>query len=325
MKPATYDKYEQAIDRHIAPALGDYYVSELRPSDVAKFVADQASKLAGWTVINQLRLLRTLSKDAQAEGLTDRDFCARVVAPRAKEYTYDEPNLLSGEELGEMMACVTKQWRALVLVMATTGLRWGEVSALQWGDIDEASGVIHVRRNNWKGEVGEPKTIGSRRTVGLAPEVAEALREHRQRMMKKQHKGMEHGWIFPARRGELHTGSPLRRVLQEACAKAGIKKRLTAHGLRRTFNDLGRRVANREVVKSITGHTTDRMFEHYSLVGHDEKRAVATNVLRLALLKTPTGKSEQERGPAAPPAPEVEHPVEHRVEAAGNYRGAGRN
>lgn len=46
---------------------------------------------------------------------------------------------------------------------------------------------------------------------------------------------------------------------------------------------------------------------------------------QLASLKTPTGTSEQERGPSAPPAPEVEHPVEHRVEASGNYRGAGRN
>lgn len=51
--------------------------------------------------------------------------------------------------------------------------------------------------------------------------------------------------------------------------------RVTAHGLRRTFNNLARPRTGREVLKSITGHATDAMVEHYSLVGAQEKAVVS--------------------------------------------------
>jgi integrase len=58
--------------------------------------------------------------------------------------------------------------------------------------------------------------------------------------------------------------------------------RFTPRGLRRTFNDLAR-TANVEalVTKSISGHQTDRMREHYSTVQPFEQRASIGAVLRL--------------------------------------------
>ena len=52
--------------------------------------------------------------------------------------------------------------------------------------------------------------------------------------------------------------------------------------MRRTFNDLARRAGVDAVVtRSITGHVTEQMREHYSSVDLDEKRAAITNVVRL--------------------------------------------
>jgi len=54
------------------------------------------------------------------------------------------------------------------------------------------------------------------------------------------------------------------------------------HGLRRTFNDLARRAGVDAVVtKSITGHVTEQMREHYSSVDLSEKRQAIANVVRL--------------------------------------------
>ncbi len=54
------------------------------------------------------------------------------------------------------------------------------------------------------------------------------------------------------------------------------------HGLRRTFNDLARRAGVDGVVtKSMTGHVTERMREHYSSVGLDEKRQAVGSLMRL--------------------------------------------
>ena len=71
----------------------------------------------------------------------------------------------------------------------------------------------------------------------------------------------------------------MRKVLTDACRKAGVT-RVTAHGLRRTFNDLGRKLTSREVLKSITGHVTDTMVEHYSFVAHGEKVDASKAVAR---------------------------------------------
>jgi integrase len=69
----------------------------------------------------------------------------------------------------------------------------------------------------------------------------------------------------------------------QACLKESkITERFTVHGLRRTFNDLSRRAGVDAVVtRSLTGHVTEKMREHYSTVGLDEKRAAVANVHRL--------------------------------------------
>ena len=61
--------------------------------------------------------------------------------------------------------------------------------------------------------------------------------------------------------------------------KNGIAKRVTPHGLRYFFNDV-LRLAGIDAVtaRSITGHVTEEMREHYSTVRMDEKRAVMERV-----------------------------------------------
>jgi hypothetical protein len=72
----------------------------------------------------------------------------------------------------------------------------------------------------------------------------------------------------------------------------GLPFRLTPRGMRRTFNDVAR-VANVEglITRSISGHKTEQMRDHYSTVGADEQRASIGRMLQLV-----------KRGAAADPA-----------------------
>jgi integrase len=69
---------------------------------------------------------------------------------------------------------------------------------------------------------------------------------------------------------------------------------LTVHGLRRTMNNLLRQVTHGEVVRSVTGHVTERMTEHYSHIGADEKSSAVAKVLQLVrpTAASPIGKVE---------------------------------
>ncbi len=187
-----------------------------------------------------------------------------------------------------MLAFVKKDapdWYAAVLLDVIAGLRWGELSALRWEDIDEQEGVIKVRRGNDKGrEVSSTKTGDDEdepKLVPLLPIVADVLRERRAQMLREQHPGIAAGWIFPTAKGTLHKGTPLRPVLDRACSACGTKRRITTHGLRHVANDLLRRVADGEVVRAIIGHSTPQMTHHYSHVDAGEKMLAAKGALAL--------------------------------------------
>jgi hypothetical protein len=65
-------------------------------------------------------------------------------------------------------------------------------------------------------------------------------------------------------------------------ALIGLEMSFTPRGLRRTFNDLARTARVEALVtKSISGHLTDRMREHYSTVHPVEQRESIGAVLRL--------------------------------------------
>jgi len=281
IKPSTAKKYENDLFRHIVPELGKVYVHALRPRDIVAFLAKQSRSYQGWSVNNRLRLLRVIAKDAQADGLAEMDFCARVRPPRCSGYTEENPNCLTAEQLEALAKAIPPQWYPLFVTMAFTGLRWGEASGLCWADIDHKHGVIRVRRGNWQGQLVEPKTKGSKRTIPMVPELAEILRAHRARMVRERHPGLANGYVFPTQEGTLHKGTPLGPVMRRAAKQAKIPTRITPHGLRRTFNNLARQVAGAQVVRSIVGHVTEAMTEHYSVIYAQEKHAVQAAVLRL--------------------------------------------
>jgi integrase len=119
------------------------------------------------------------------------------------------------------------------------------------------------------------------RSVPLVAELATTLRERRARLVAEQHRGLTEGWVFSDESGGLLRKNYLRIPLERVVKRVGIKGRFTVHGFRRTFNNLARQVAGEIITRSITGHVTQAMTEHYSHVGREEKLAAAGSVVRL--------------------------------------------
>lgn len=271
LKTATIRRYTYSIS-HIIPALGEIYVDAISPADVRKYIVKRTKQAEGYTVLNELRCLRTMARDSVAEGYAKTYWCDRVKAPKVSRYTKKNPNLLNTEQFVDVVKRIPEQWLGLVLFIVTTGLRWGEASALHWNDVNAKTGEATITHGNHRGTLQTVKNDSSYRTVPVLPEVLSLWGLRRNGHL-----------VFPVRQGErkgmLHKGSPLRRVLTAAC-KAAEVPRVTTHGLRRTFNNLARQKTSREVLKSITGHSTDAMVEHYSFVGHAEKMTATQAVAR---------------------------------------------
>ena len=120
----------------------------------------------------------------------------------------------------------------LLLLELSTGLRLGEICALQWDNLNFRTGELRVERqvHRVNGELvaSPPKTKAANRSVILPAPVLAVLREYR--------KGITSRWMFPSPANEDSPRDPaaVRKRLQTVLERAGCK-RVRFHDLRHTF------------------------------------------------------------------------------------------
>lgn len=225
--------------------------------------------------------LQLVLDDAENRGLIPRNPAKRV-APLKVEVDLRQRDAPRPEQLRIVLGELAKGDRVVsmaALVQAAAGSRWGETSALQWDDFDEASGILAIRRKAVRGTLKPTTKTNRGREVGMPETVRLALIEYRQWLASSEHPGRKSGLMFPSSVG-TPLGSPrISGALRAACKRAGIAKAITSHGLRRAMTDMLRRSKVDPVVaKAIVGHATDRMREHYSTVGAEELQEAASHV-----------------------------------------------
>ena len=101
------------------------------------------------------------------------------------------------EQIAVIVENMPDKYRALILIAAWCGLRWGEVSELRRKDIDLRAMAVRVERAVvWrKGQptVGGPKSRAGVRTVAMPPNLRPALTRH----LKEHAMPGEDGLLFP--------------------------------------------------------------------------------------------------------------------------------
>ena len=320
LDPTTARTYAKALDRHILPALGDFYYDALTSRDVQRWIDDSIRR--GWVsevkgnkrgdgvskvrrtytrsaIAVWFRTFRTMTRDAMAELDLPRDPTLRVALPEAT-YEREESKALTTPQLARFLEAFRvhhPQHSALVVLLAYTGLRFCHASALRWDDWDEQAGILRILRKQVGGRVG-PVSRKKRapKEFPIEPELAAVLRAHRHRLLTDQAAGLAEGWMFPSRAGTLRTPNSIDAAWGKALVTAAITQRFTLHGLRYTFTDLVRQANVDAVVRrALTGHVTEQMQRHYSTVRIDEKRAAVAGVIRL-LPPTPPPSSPPSGG-----------------------------
>ena len=131
--------------------------------------------------------------------------------------------MLSSEELQRfLIQAQAEGYYELFLLDLCTGLRRGELLALQWDDLDFKTGTLTVNKQVYevKGQlqVSVPKTKASIRRLVLPPGVVEVLRAYWETVDSQ--------WMFPSPVKEDMPMTPgaVRRRLQIILERAGCKK-----------------------------------------------------------------------------------------------------
>lgn len=176
----TIDKYRSYV-RNDLGALGHLPVDAVTHEDVARWVNHMARQTtrtgrptSGKTIKNKHGFLSAAFARAESRGLVPANPCKGTRMPR----TVTEPMVfLTHDEYTRVLGCVVPYWQPLVEFLFSTGLRWGEATALQVGQVDLERATVNVVRAWKRGRVlGVPKSSKSRRTVALPPETVDLLK-----------------------------------------------------------------------------------------------------------------------------------------------------
>lgn len=172
-----------------------------------------------------------------AQPLRANNPCAKTKLPRTDDQTEEEMTFLEHDEY----AVISRELRSfdphaadLCDFLVGTGLRWGEITALQVRDVNTRKKTISIQRA-WRRQedntfqVGPPKTKKARRTLALSEGQMELLRHH---MLGRK----PEDWIFRGANGAAWRHSNFynrkwKRALEEAIKK-GLTKRPRLHDLR---------------------------------------------------------------------------------------------
>lgn len=181
-------------------------------------------------------------QDAYNDKLIDRDPTYRVIT-RGKAPNKDENlKFLNVKETEKLVAVVkdglkpTTESRYMILLSLNTGLRFSEVLALTWADIDFNERTIRVNKSfdyTVTHQLQPTKTKSSIRTITVDRQTLNILREY-QIANRKLHP--EYLFIDGSLTPTI-SNTACNKMLKKCCEKAGVKP-ITFHGLRHTHCSL---------------------------------------------------------------------------------------
>lgn len=261
-KPSTVYAKEWVLEVHLVPFFGAMKLDAIGPAQIEKYKAGKlADGLLKKSINNHLTALRKLLNLAVEWGVIDK--APKVRSFNEKHDYLGEDEYLNFEEADRFLRAAAPEWRTFLVVALKTGLRVGELLALQWQDVDLVAGHLVVRRTLWNGQEGPPKG-GRNHKVPLSDTALATLKAHRH--LRGPH-------VFCDEAGNRLSHSMVKDVAPSTCVRAKLSKRITTHGLRHTFaSHLVMRGASLKAVQELLGHEGIEMTLRYSHLTPGVKR-----------------------------------------------------
>ena len=245
LKPKTISGYKSMIKNYINPYLGKYHLRDLSKLICQQYImdvyengrinqkraSDIAQGLSSRTVKDIKIILHASLEKAVDEGIIDRNPTDKLNMPKDRvkgmnTLTKEQSNRLLEEAFNS--GCFEFYYLEL-----TTGLRLGEILALEWDDINFQNKTLlitkQVQRINGVLQTETPKTKNSVRAIAISSDCAAALA----RLKMRQPKGTK--LMFPSpETGTYRDQNAVTRKFKRMLRRAGLPQEIRFHDLRHT-------------------------------------------------------------------------------------------
>lgn len=286
LKPSSFERYEGLYRNYIEHTkLGKIKLVDLRSNHIQSYYNDLIHEEAKSpsTIKTLNKCLKTCLNQALKEGFIMKNYCSLITLPKV-ESSSSEISIFSVEEQQIFMSECKDHKNGLFFILALgTGLRLGELLALEWRDINFKDNYISITKSikstykidskgNRTFEVisQSPKTKNSIRNVPLSSNLITLLKEHRKQQLLIRDKNIDiyfdNNLVFSTPTGNYLNESNIRKYFKRILKKCNLKE-IRLHDLRHTFaTRLFENGIAPKTVQSILGHadisTTLNIYTH---------------------------------------------------------------
>ena len=286
-KQKTYSSYADVVRNHLIPKLGEYELQELTPLIVQRYVTEllqhgnlkNGNPLSANTVNTTISVIQGSLSTAHLIGLTEKYEMDKIKRPKAKEKPVECFAPTEQKKIEQAVLTDKREKMKGIIICLYTGLRIGELLALEWSDIDFQKAELRVsktchdgkdKRGNFCRITDTPKTEHSKRIIPLPKQLIP--------MLKEMKKGSSSPLVIVGERPPLSVRS-YQRSFELLQKKIGIPKK-GFHALRHTFASmLFSKGVDVKIVSKLLGHSSVKIT--YDIYVHlfEQDLQHVTNVL----------------------------------------------
>ncbi len=241
VKINTLHQYTQVVKQHILPILGKYKLEDLKPNIIQQLYNLKLEQgVSERTVLLIHAVLHRALKQAVLWGTLSWNPADGVIRPKKKQIEMKVLNDVQVRTL--LMAAKGTSMETLLQIEITTGLRFGELLGLKWGDLDWETKRFQIQRQvyrvKFQGLVfSEPKTKAGRRSVVLCKSTIQLLRNHwelqQESIIELGDLWQNNDLIFPSATGTPTDQSNVSKRFKALLISAGLPD-IRFHDLRHT-------------------------------------------------------------------------------------------
>lgn len=193
-KSRTFERYEQIVNQHIIPKMGETDMDALTPIGLQQYVTDLLSSgnkktgkgLASNSVNSIINVIQNSLRVAHNLGLTSAFPAEKIMRPKSYEKQVECFSLTEQKKIEKAVLGSDKTYLVGIVLCLYTGLRIGELLSLEWQDIDFCKGIISVTKSCHDGKNGSggfgriidtPKTPSSQRVIPIPKQLLPLLKK----------------------------------------------------------------------------------------------------------------------------------------------------
>jgi len=269
-KPATVLFY-QDIKKYIVQYFQGAILQEITAEQIDRYLvvlrADYEKRTGKQLTPRYLRhqygALRNIFGYAEKNDYIARNPMLKIKPPKLVKKPVDALTDQQAEHFFERLALCPLDFRCMLLLMVTTGVRRGECMGIKWKDIDERACLLHIERGvtcrtSTGVCVGTPKTMSSIRTIPLIPSTLDLLLEYKQAVQNEHPRTLlDDAFLFPNSKSIFEARDPnsVTRRVKRFMKNNGLPD-LSPHDLRHSCATLLlQNGADIKSVQNILGHS----------------------------------------------------------------------